>query len=166
MAGRRSSWRASFRSSGPSRPLLQVHACLVVPPDWHAVEACAGASVRAEPPSMLQALEICSTAPLPCTTSAAPPCGPSASSLPATSSARPSVLSFYMGTVTAMRMRTSGALLIHPCRAVRALRAVVRAGNFPFVKHNFTLVVLAIVAVSVLPVVLEARLHLMYLTHS
>ena len=34
---------------------------------------------------------------------------------------------------------------------------VVRAGNFPFVKHNFTLVVLAIVAVSVLPVVFEAR---------
>lgn len=30
-------------------------------------------------------------------------------------------------------------------------------GNFPFVKHNFTLVVFAIVAVSVLPVVYEVR---------
>jgi len=63
-------------------------------------------------------------------------------------------------SVTAMRMRTSGALLLRLCQAMRALRAVVRAGNFPFVKHNFTLVVLAIVAVSVLPVVFEARVHL------
>ena len=30
-------------------------------------------------------------------------------------------------------------------------------GNFPFVKHNFTLVVVAIVAVSVLPVLFEVR---------
>lgn len=48
------------------------------------------------------------------------------------------------------------------CQCLDVLAAhewYIRAGNFPFVKHNFTLVVVAIVAVSVLPVVFEVRCY-------